>query len=63
MNKLGSKMPVLRGLEKKLDLMNELKPELRSLANDISSIADPTDVVQARQGREEVRRMLNDQSR
>lgn len=61
MNRLGSKMPAIRGLEKKLDLMNELKPELGSLINDINKITDTSDLVRARQGGAEIKRMLSAQ--
>lgn len=61
MNRLGGHMPALRGLEMKLDMMHELKPELKSLADDISRITDSSDMVQARAGGQEIKRMLSAQ--
>ena len=58
MNKLGGTLPALRGLESKLDMMRQLKPEIRSLANDINSITDTTDLARARQGGGAIKRML-----
>ena len=63
MNRLGSKMPVLRGLEAKLDLMHELKPELKSLVNDITRITDSSDLARAREGGRRIKRMLSAQGR
>lgn len=63
MNRLGSKLPALKGLEMKLDLMHELKPELSSLANDITRITDPSDLRQAREGGRAIKRMLDAQGR
>lgn len=50
MNKLGGKMPALRSLEMKLDMMNELKPELKSLVDDVTKITDSSDMIKAKEG-------------
>lgn len=63
MNRLGSKMPALRGLEMKLDMMNTLKPELRSLVDDITRITDTSDMARAKEGGREIKRMLSAQGR
>lgn len=60
MNRIGSKMPVLQNLETKLNMMNNLKPELKSLVNDISRITDTSDIEQARAGGRQIRRMLDE---
>ena len=44
MDRLGSKVPTLKQYEKKLDVMNELKPELKDIVSDINKITDTSDV-------------------
>jgi len=44
MDRLGSKVPTLKQYEVKLDIMNELKPELKDIVNDINKITDTSDV-------------------
>jgi len=63
MNRLGAKMPALKELEVKLDLMRELKPELKSLANDITRLTDTSDLVKARQGGKQIKKMLSAQGK
>lgn len=56
-------MPALRGLESKLDMMHKLKPELKSLVDDINQITDTSDLARAREGGRAIKRMLTNQGR
>jgi len=58
MDRLGGTLPALKTLESKLDLMNQLKPELKSLVDDINSITDTSDLSRAKEGGRAIKRML-----
>ncbi len=44
MKTLGSKIPAVQNLRHKVDLMNELNPELKSLIREIDDITDMSDM-------------------
>jgi hypothetical protein len=44
MKNLGSKIPAVQNLRHKVDLMNELNPELKSLIREIDDITDMSDM-------------------
>lgn len=50
MNVLGSKIPAIQSMEKKIDSMKSLDPELKSLADEISAITDMSDMEAAEEG-------------
>lgn len=61
MDRLGSKVPTLKQYEVKLDIMNELKPELKDIVSDINKITDTSDVEEAKRGGEMIKKALTEQ--
>lgn len=59
MDNLGSKIPTINGLGKKLDMMNELHPELKSLVKDITAITDMRDMEEAKVGGQAIKKVLD----
>jgi hypothetical protein len=52
-------MPVLNALEKKYDMMRELKPSLDSLVKDISEITSFDDMRAAKEGGKVIKKILD----
>ena len=58
MNVLGSKIPAIQSMEKKIDSMKSLDPELKSLADEISAITDMSDMEAAEEGGQAIKTVL-----
>jgi len=59
---IAAKVPTLDALEHKLDLMNDLHPELKSLVRDLNDITNFEDMTEARKGGEVIKKALEKQS-
>ena len=57
-NEITSEVPALDCLEKKVGLMNELNPELKSLVKDINEVTNDEDMKAAKKGGEAIKKAL-----
>ena len=60
--KLGSKIPKLNALEKKLKTMKQLKPNLKNLIKEIDIISDMRDIKVAEEGGKSIKKVLDAES-
>jgi hypothetical protein len=56
---LAKKVPTLDALERKLDMMNDMHPELKVLEKDLNEITDFSDMKLAHKGGETIRKALD----
>ena len=56
---IAARVPVLKVLEGKLDMMHDLHPELKSIASDLDDITDFSDMRAARHSGDYLKHMLN----